>query len=159
MFNRVLALWQGLLHWSKVYKAVPRWGTCNGSTEAFQENKDCEEMGQEETNLHAIIQLLYFSAHLWPMKHSETVKENQTLLHSAWWGWRTINFFKAHSRDLCCSSEETANLQVNQNNDEIKQWHKNSSWPFFFFFNVPLKHRYTVMKRMLLFLQRKALKV
>lgn len=64
MFNRVLALWQGLLHWSKVYKAVPRWRTCTGSTEAFQENKDCEEIGQKETNLHVIIQLLYFSAHL-----------------------------------------------------------------------------------------------
>lgn len=64
MFNRVLALWQGLLHWSKVYKAVPRRGTCTGSTEAFQENKDCEEMGQKDTNLHVIIQLLYFSAHL-----------------------------------------------------------------------------------------------
>lgn len=63
MFNRVLALWQGLLQWSKVHKAVPRWGTCTGSTEASQENKDCEKMG-EETSLHVIIQLLYFSAHL-----------------------------------------------------------------------------------------------
>lgn len=70
-----------------------------------------------------------------PMKPSETAKENLTSLYAARWGLPTINFFKAHSRDLCWGSEEIANLEVNQKDDQIELWHRNSCWPFFFFFS------------------------
>lgn len=105
---------------------------------------------------HYLTSVFQHSSHKMPMKHSETVKENLTLLHAARWGLPTINFFKAHSGDVCWGSEEIANLQVNQKDDQIKLWHRNSCW--LFFLTYPLKHRYIVMKRTLLFLQRQALK-